>query len=125
MASSFARRAEPRMGHARHTLLTIPFVTAIALLAALLVAGSVPAHAATTSATIGFDGLTEGSQPSSLVTGGGGVDGRLLVGPSGVAFQQASACTLMQPTGGHLFDIGARLGDPAVTAYSRKASRSP
>ena len=115
MARSSARRAGSAMGRARHRLLTIPFVAAIALLAALLVAGSLPAHAATTSATIAFDGLTEGSQPSSLVTGGGGVDGRLPVGPSGVAFQQASACTLMQPTGGHLFDFGARLGDPAVT----------
>ena len=89
MARSSARRAGSAMGRARHTLLTIPFVAAIALLAALLVAGSLPAHAATTSATIAFDGLTEGSQPSSLVTGGGGVDGRLPVGPSGARLAAA------------------------------------
>ena len=70
MASSFARRAGPRMGHPRHTLLTIPFVAVIALLAALLVAGSTPAHATTTSATVDFEGgLIAGDTPSLLSIG--------------------------------------------------------
>ena len=52
MAKYFARRAGPPMGRARHTLLTIPFVAAIALLAVMLVAGSTPGSADAATSTV-------------------------------------------------------------------------
>ena len=121
MAGYFVRRAGPPRGRARYALLTIPFVAAIALLAAMLVSGSSPTHAATSTATIDFEsGLSAGDTPSALSIGtgisGGPVAGSVAVaGSANSAMIFDSNCSGAGCSGGDS-DLGVGSGNVLIVS---------